>query len=230
MNGVAVALTGNTTGSVLSAADGSYQFSNLTNSKNYTVMPSKPGYVFVPVSISTASLSANYSNQNFVGTSTITYYIGGYINDNYGAAMSGASVALTGNTTGSVLSAVDGSYQFSNLANIKNYTITPSKPGYIFVPISLSTTSLTANLSGQSFVGSSTATYYMAGYVHDNFGSAMNGATVALTGNSTGFVLSAAERFIPICEPCEQQELHANSRKARLRFCAGINKHWIAYG
>jgi hypothetical protein len=193
INGAAVALSGDAAGSVLSLADGSYQFSNLANNKNYTVIASKPGYMFVPVTISTVSLNANADNQNFVGTSTTTYFIGGYIRDNLGSSLSGAAVALTGDSTGSILSSADGSYRFSNLTNNKNYIVTPSKAGYAFAPVSISTVSIRDNCDNQDFVGTSTITYYIAGYTLDNSGKALSGATVVLSGSSTGSAISAGD-------------------------------------
>jgi len=185
LSGAVVALSGSTIGSVLSAANGSYQFTNLANSKSYTVTPADPGYIFTPVYISTSSLAANLSNQNFVGASTMTYYIGGYVRDNAGNAVTGATMSLNGSATGTMSCGDDGSYQFSNLANGKNYTVTPSKTGYNFTPVYISTSSLAANMNNQNFTAavSSPASYYVRGYTIDSLGNGISGILVALTGN-----------------------------------------------
>ena len=208
ISGANVVLSGYSAGSALSAADGSYQFANLANSKNYSVTPAKSGYVFSPISISTTSLAANWDNQNFVGTSTATYYIKGYIFNISSAAMSGVIVALSGYTAGSVTSGADGSYQFSNLTNGKNYTITPSQSGINFSPVSITTASLAANWININFTALNQAAYYIKGYSLDPTGAGISNVTLALTGNISQSTTTANNGFYQFLN------LHGNSAYA----------------
>ncbi|MBI4892483.1 MAG: hypothetical protein HY821_17795, partial [Acidobacteria bacterium] len=59
--------------------------------------------------------------------------------------VSGATVALTGSATGSALSDAGGSYSFANLRSSGSYTLTPSKAGFTFAPVSTTIGPLAGN-------------------------------------------------------------------------------------
>jgi PKD repeat protein len=189
VSGVAMNLSGDATGTATTDASGFYQFLSILRGSSLVITPGKASWSFSPVSVSTISLSGNLTNRNFTGTSL--YYIRGYARTAAGAGISGATIALSGTATRSVLTAADGAYAFTDLAP-GNYTVTPSRTGYTFAPVSFTTAALGANVDAANFTGSSPVTYYIRGYVRDGAGAGVGGITVALTGSvSTSMVTSA---------------------------------------
>src|SRR5205085_1183103 len=66
LSDVSVALTGSATATVMTAADGNYQFTGLTAGNNYTVTPSQSGFNFFPTSRSFGPASNRAFNGNFI--------------------------------------------------------------------------------------------------------------------------------------------------------------------
>ena len=64
---------------------------------------------------------------------------------------------LTGADIKSATTDSTGKYELLNLST-GSYTVTPTKAGYTFSPVSRSTTSLTGNIDNWDFVGTVTAT------------------------------------------------------------------------
>ncbi len=145
--GTTVALSGSSTGTTTTDASGNYSFSGLQNG-SYTVTPSHTGVVFTPASQPVTINNGHALNVNFA--SVQTFSISGTIS---GAGATGASVALTGNST--AVTTVDGSgnYSFSGLTN-GSYTVTPSNAGFFFSPSSQSVTIAGASLTAINFGGS----------------------------------------------------------------------------
>ena len=90
ITGVTVTLTGVSSATVVTGADGRYAFTNLAGG-NYTVRPAKEGWRFVPEVLSYTPLNRTWQNQNFVGEPAIagnrlqiTGGVDGYINPEYG--------------------------------------------------------------------------------------------------------------------------------------------------
>ena len=151
MSSVTVVLSGSSTGTYITAvsSNGYYQFTDLLVDKNYTVTPSKAGYVFSPVSISTASLWDNLINQNFTGA-LIPYYIKGNIKGPGGLGVIGVTMSLSGTKSTSCVTGANGNYEFLNIT-LGDYTVTPSKLGWKFIPPSRSYQQLCSNTTNQNF-------------------------------------------------------------------------------
>ena len=178
MPDVTVSLTGSASGSANTDANGNYSFT-LSAGGNYTVTPSKTNYSFSPVSASTTSLAANWA-QNFTA-STNTFTASGNITLG-GNPMSGVTVALSGSSSASATTDSNGNYSFTLNAG-GSYTLTPSKANYVFSPVSVSTTSLAANWTGN--FSAATAQYTAHGMA--TLGATpLIGITITLTGSSSG--------------------------------------------
>jgi hypothetical protein len=67
INGVKVALSGDTTYTVTTPSTGIYEFTSLKQGKNYKVTPTKDQYKFTPEDKSYTALAANQTAQNYVG-------------------------------------------------------------------------------------------------------------------------------------------------------------------
>jgi hypothetical protein len=191
ISGATIALSGSLSRSATTASNGSYQFTGLTNQGNYTITPTKSSWSFAPVSISTVSLSANLANQNFTGTALFS--ISGYVRNASGTGISGATVSLSGNTSQTVTTAGNGSYQFFNLSGGSNYTVTATLSGYSFTLVSLSTGSLSANWSNANFT-SVTTTYYIEGTVTSN-GVGLAGVNMVVSGTVTASTTTASNGY-----------------------------------
>jgi len=84
------------------------------------------------------------------GISVISSYsISGTVTQN-GTGLSGVTVSLTGTSSASATTDVNGNYSFAHVAN-GSYTITPSFSGYTFSPPNSSQTVSNANISGVNF-------------------------------------------------------------------------------
>ncbi len=101
------------------------------------------------------------------------------------AAQSGVTITLTGGTT--TTTDASGNYRFTGLAN-GNYTVTPSKTGYAFSPVSLAVSVSGADVTGKNFAATVAATTYsVSGTV-----SGATGVTINLSGTNTGSVVTGA--------------------------------------
>lgn len=78
-----------------------------------------------------------------------TYSLSGTITDSIGSPLSGVSVGV-GSAASATTTASNGTYSFSGLV-AGNYTVTPTLPGYIFTPASISVTISSSNSSGNNF-------------------------------------------------------------------------------
>src|SRR5208283_1851883 len=112
-----------------------------------------------------------------------TYSISGTITQN-GAALSGANVSLSGTSSASTITDINGNYSFAHVAN-GSYTITPSFAGYTFSPPSSSQTVDNANISGVDFTtsGSTAVVTTLAGSGTPGF---INGAATSASFKSPG--------------------------------------------
>lgn len=109
-----------------------------------------------------------------------TYVIGGTIT---GAAS--VTVALSGTSSGTTTTDGTGKYSFIGLAN-GTYTVTPSKVGYAFNPVSTLVTLSGADATGKDFAATVAAnTYSIAGAVS---GAITDGVLVTLSGSASGTV------------------------------------------
>jgi hypothetical protein len=154
LSGVTVTLSGDATGTTTTDSNGNYSFTGLANG-GYTITPSMTGYTFSPTSIGVTVNNADVSGRNFTATATLppaTYSISGTITQSGGGALSGVTVTLSGDATGTTATDGSGTYTFSGLSN-GTYTVTPSGKGYTYSPTSLPVTVNNADATGQNFTG-----------------------------------------------------------------------------
>ena len=154
LSGVTVNLSGKISKSTTTADDGSYGFYELT-SGSYTVTPIKDGWRFEPLSRTTETLSANITNWDFVGTQIVQetkFSISGYIKDTSGNGISGVSVSLSGTISKSTITPTSGYYEFSDLPT-GSYTVTATKLGWEFDPVTRTTETLSGNITNWDFIG-----------------------------------------------------------------------------
>lgn len=138
------------------AADGSYSFTSVPGGLSYTVTPASAVFNFTPASRSYATLVATQTGQNFTVGARKTYYITGRVSKSTGNSIAGATVTLT-NSAGAVVktttTGADGVYWLTAIPAGLNYTVKPSLAGWVFTPATRSVTNLSANQTGQGFVG-----------------------------------------------------------------------------
>jgi hypothetical protein len=127
--GVSMTLAGTAATTTTTDSSGNFSFATLA-AGNYTVSPSKTGYVFSPVSRAATVSSASLSNLTFAATATTaaTYTISGTV---VGSAVAGVVITLNGSNVGSVVTDLSGNYTFSGLVS-GTYTVTASLDGYSF--------------------------------------------------------------------------------------------------
>ncbi len=82
------------------------------------------------------------------------------------------------------MTASNGNYTVSGLANGYTYTVTPSKPGYTFDPVNRSYFKLNNNVFNANFTGTP-PTYTISGRVTNNQGAGMSGVTMTLSGTES---------------------------------------------
>jgi len=181
-SGVTITLSGDNSGSVITGAGGTYSFPGLL-AGNYTVTPSLSGYSFSPTSTPVTLVAADSTGNDFTAT-LITYNISGTVS---GDATSGVTINLTGDSTGSTVTGVGGTYTFASIAP-GNYTLTPVLAGHTFSPTSKAVTLGAADSTANDFTATLT-TYSISGAVS---GSVTSGVTINLTGDSTGSTVTAA--------------------------------------
>jgi hypothetical protein len=139
----------------VATADGAGNYSiSVPNGWSGSITPSKAGYTFTPSSRSYTNVTADTAGQNFTAQA-ITYKISG----NVGAA--GVTLSYTDGVAKTATSASDGAYELFVSANWSG-TVTPSKTGYTFSPISRTYTNVNANILSQNYTPTA-ITYTISG-------------------------------------------------------------------
>lgn len=189
--GVTLALTGTTTGTTTSAANGSYAFTSLAANGSYTVTPSGSGLTFAPTSRSFANISgAQVADFVASGAVPTTFRISGQVRDLNDTGVPGVTMTLSGTTTGTLLTDAEGRYQFVGLAQGGTFTVTPSRSTFTFVPPAQTFANLQSDQTASFFVATvGTYTRYFAEGATGTFFD----TTIALlnaTGASTDVTLS----------------------------------------
>jgi hypothetical protein len=131
------------TGSASATSDSSsnYTISNLA-AGSYTVTPSKSGCTFSPTSSPVTITSANVTGVNFTASCTApTFSISG------NAGTTGANVSVG---SASATSDASSNYTIASLA-AGSYTVTPTKSGCTFSPLSSAVTITSSNVTGINF-------------------------------------------------------------------------------
>ncbi|MFH2040716.1 MAG: Ig-like domain-containing protein, partial [Chloroflexota bacterium] len=174
--GATINYTGGSTTADVST--GNYSF-GVSQGWSGTVTPSKVGYTFSPTNRSYTNITANQTAQDYSAT-VITYTISG----STGVAGAGATITYTGGST--TADGATGNYSF-----IVPYgwtgTVTPSKIGFDFTPVSRSYSNVTSNQISQNYAASVTM-YTISGNV--GVGAATlsytDGTSKTATANSSG--------------------------------------------
>jgi hypothetical protein len=112
---------------------------------------------------------------------TSGYLISGHVMAS-GSPMAGVAIGLTGDATASAMTDSAGYYEFSGLSN-GNYTLSPSKAGYSFAPLSIPVAISGADATGQDFTGTPLM-YSISGTVTSG-GLSLSGVTMSLSGAAT---------------------------------------------
>jgi hypothetical protein len=154
--GVTITLTSGPdfTQSTTTASDGTYSFSNLPTRDTYMLTPSRVNYTFTPSQIALNNLKTNQANANFVAKLK-TYNISGVVK--FGSTgFSDVTVVLTSpNPSGfaprTATTDSTGAYTLANVPAERDYTVTPTKPGYQFTPVNKSFSNLSGNQAAVNF-------------------------------------------------------------------------------
>jgi hypothetical protein len=194
ISGVTVTLSGTQAASAQTDAGGAYRFDNLPAGGSYVVTPSKPG----GVTFSPASAIFNNLTQNQVAdftASRLVFTIGGQAKDAQGNGIAGATVVLSKQVPDSPVGIpsfkttdAGGNFSFNGDPG-GNYTVSISKPGFVF----LEPRSFTFNnLSASQSVTFAARRLVISGRV-TGLGGNVAGATVTLAGAKPGVTTTDAE-------------------------------------
>ena len=157
---VTMALTGSALYATTTAADGSYVIGNLPAGGIFTVTPSATGYAFTPASTSFANLIADQS-ADF--TATCAPAISGLVRDRLDGALAGVTVSLSGASTATAITDVNGRYAFDGVSLGQSFTITPTRAGFTFEPASVAVSTSTCGTTPATLLATSGAfTRYFA--------------------------------------------------------------------
>ena len=140
-----VRLSGGRSKSVLTNRHGIYTFKDLPNGMGYTITPEKPNHDFTPLNRTYADIQTNQADQDFTATVGRFALSGQTFAAAGGTLIPLSSVKLTlSGTESRVVTNVGPVYVLDNLTP-GNYTLTPSKNGYVFSPASVDITITNAN-------------------------------------------------------------------------------------
>jgi hypothetical protein len=184
-----VVLTGGTSVVIKTDATGTFAFNDLSAGQTYTVTPSKTNYTFEPLNQTFNNLTSSVI-ANFIGTLN-HYSISGSVKDISGVGMSGVTMTLSGSMSGTIITAADGSYAFTNLPGGGNYTVTPSLPKFMFSPPSATSNNLSSNRL-VNFTGRVATFTISGGVLSVDSGASIEGFTIELTGTRTGTAVTTS--------------------------------------
>jgi uncharacterized protein YcfL len=142
MPGVTLSYVNGTPQTVVSDASGNYSLV-IPAGWSGTVTPSKTGYVFSPASRTYSNLSANQTAQNYT-PAVATYTISG------NAGVAGVALKYINGTPRAVLTDGSGNYSITVPFGWSG-TVTPSKTGYMFSPVSQTYSNVAANQAAQNY-------------------------------------------------------------------------------
>ncbi len=142
---VSIILSGDATIRTQTVNDGETYSFTVTEGGNYTVTPSKSGHTITPASQTFENVTSN-QNQNFAATLSKCTISGKITNAD------DVTVALSGDDTDSIVVKRDDSYFFT-VEWGRNYTVTPTKQGYTFIPPSRTFNNINSNKTFMDFKG-----------------------------------------------------------------------------
>ncbi len=186
--GVTMTLSGQSTATTTTAADGTYSFASLASGGTYTVTPAIAGRAFTPVS-RTFTTATTDQTADFVGR--LIYRITGQVRDLNDTGVADVTVSLSGTLSGSVTTDVSGNYAFLALDIGGTYTVTPTKGSFAFNPPSQTFVDLQRDEVAGFFVAEvgSFTRYFAEGASSDFF------STRFALLNATGRPTTATVRF-----------------------------------
>jgi uncharacterized protein (TIGR03437 family) len=182
-----VGLSGTASGIAATYSDGSFNFGNLTEGGNFTLMPGgNRNYTFQPLEQNLTNLR-EHAVTNFTAT-IITYSISGLITDPSGAPLAGVSVTATQNDPPAPPSVAQtnaaGLYSFPALGSGISYLLTPSANDVaVFQPTSAFIQLLSRNTIA-NFTGVRNPPFTISGKITDTQGAPVNQAELTLSGGS----------------------------------------------
>jgi len=153
LSGVTMALSGASTATTITDANGNYTFTGLDNG-SYTITPSRTGFTFSPTSSPRTVSGADITTVNFIATpvQAVTYSISGKVTSN-GSGLSGVTMTLSGTSSATAITDASGNYALTGLDN-GSYTITPSRTGFTFSPTDNTQTVGGADITAVNFTTS----------------------------------------------------------------------------
>ncbi len=189
--GVTISVSGAVNATVTTDGSGNYSVSGLRNG-SYTVTPSRAGYTFSQASTNVVISGADSTGNDFASTA-VFYAVTGSVT---GAAGTGVTITVSGTTEGgspfsTFVSTSSGSYSVPNVPN-GSYTVTPTKTGYTFSPVSRAVAVSAANAAVAVFDSTINAavTFNLTGTVT---GAVKAGVTITVTGSASGSATTAAD-------------------------------------
>jgi photosystem II stability/assembly factor-like uncharacterized protein len=212
-------LTGSTQGGGITDPNGNYAFPGIFPGGNYTVTPSKQGYVFFPNALGFNNLPPfNLVLSTFVGT-THPINIGGQVKDGASNPLSGASVRLRrgGAESFSMQTNDSGNFSFANLAPEMTYSITPVKAGFSFSPSSATF----SNSSGNQIANFTATPLPTVQFGASNFSVGNGDIKATITVTRTGDLTIASTVDYSTSDGTASQRVHYTAASGTLAFAAG---------
>ncbi|MCK4643547.1 VCBS repeat-containing protein, partial [bacterium] len=134
LEGVTMDLTGSSTSMLTTSSTGYFKFVGLSPMGNYSITPSKTNCEFDPVFRNYINLLDDVSDCTFAATVYSGDMISGVVTSE-GVGLGGVAMDLTGSSTAALTTSSTGYYQFTGLAEMGYYTVTPSSSGCSFLPV-----------------------------------------------------------------------------------------------
>jgi hypothetical protein len=153
---VLVQLSGTETRTTVTDAFGNFAFVNLTQGANYNVQPKQAGYLFTEYSEDIVNLTSERTVV-FTGNSA-TVHINGRVTNPNGGPVSNVTINVSGPSTQSTTTDVNGNYTFPSLLVDGTYTVSPQLDAGTFTPANIAIDPLVDNVTGVDFVTTASPT------------------------------------------------------------------------
>ncbi|HJR08621.1 MAG TPA: M36 family metallopeptidase [Pyrinomonadaceae bacterium] len=152
-----------------------------------TIAPGQSG-----ARIDTVKLATTAQTCSRFGVSTVS--ISGRVTNSAAQGVAGIQVTLSGTTTATATTDINGNYSFPNLVAGGNYTVTPTTPGFDYTPPSRTYNNLNTDVTDANF--SLLAQASISGRVTTENGAAgIDGITITLTGTESRTTVTSGGGF-----------------------------------
>lgn len=190
--GATVTLAGAAAATATTNASGEFSFTGLNNG-SYAITPSKAGFAFDSINIVRTINNADISSVNFSATplqGALNKLSGIVTSDN--APLAGVTLTLGGASGAVVSNDASGNFSIETVPD-GTYSLSASKPGYVFFPASVAVVVKGADISGINFAGAPVegATHGVTGRISFNT-IGLAGVIVKISGPVTGAVVTDA--------------------------------------